>query len=127
MRDVWPGVVGLYELSTRPPEHVPSNRFLDERDHFARERLGIVRGDEMLPGRQRQPFGADAGRNDRLLHRQCFENLQPRAAAGSQRHDVDGRFRDVRPNILDGPRHQDSGSLGDCLDSCARPPANDGK
>ena len=127
MRDMWPGVVGLDELATCPREHVPSNRFLDQRDHFARERLGIVRRNEMLTGRERQPFGADAGRNDRLLHRQGFENLQPRPAAGSQRHDVDGCLRDVRPHILDGPGHQDARSLGDRLDPCVRPPADDGK
>ena len=83
MRDMRPGVAGLDQFATRPPEHVPSNRFLDERDHLTRERLGIVRRNEMLPGREREPFGADAGRNDRLLHRQGFENLQPRATAGS--------------------------------------------
>ena len=127
MRDMWPGVAGLDELATHPPEPVASNRFLDERDHLARERLGIVSRDEMLPGRERQTFGAHAGRNNRLLHRQGFENLQPRPAAGSQRHHVDGRLRDVRPHILDGTGHQDSRSLGDRLDPRIRPPADDGK
>ena len=127
MRDMWPGVVGLDELATRPPERVPSNGFLDERDHFARERLGIVRRDEMLTGRERQPFGADAGRNHRLLHRQCFKNLQPRAATGSERDDVDGCLRDMGPHILDRSGHQDSGSGGDRLDSRVGPPADDGK
>jgi hypothetical protein len=39
-----------------------------------------------------EAFGADGRRDDRLGHRQRLENLQPRAAAGAQRHDVDRAF-----------------------------------
>jgi hypothetical protein len=41
----------------------------------------------------RQPFGADRGRDDGLAHGHRLEDLQARAAADPQRHDVDRRVR----------------------------------
>ena len=52
-----------------------------------------VGGQEMAARFEREPFGADGRRDDRLAHRERLENLDARAAAGAQRHDVDGCLR----------------------------------
>ena len=48
----------------------------------------------------RQAFGADGRRDDGLAHRHRLEDLEPRAAADAQRHDVDRARGDVRPDVV---------------------------
>ena len=106
---------------------MPPQRILEERDYVPRKGLGIVRGDEILAGCEPQTLGADRRRDDRFLHRQRFEDLQPRAASRPEWHHIDRRFCDIRPHIVDGPGDQNTGTLGERFDPRTRPPADDGE
>ena len=41
-----------------------------------------------------EAFGANRGRDDRASHGERFEDLESRAAAGTQRHHIHRAFRD---------------------------------
>ena len=64
-----------------------------------RERIGIV-GEHDLPiARDAQAFGTDGRGDHGLAHGEGLEDLQSRAATGTQRHDIERRFVDVRANV----------------------------
>ena len=77
-------------------------------NHRARERLRVVRQPHVLAVRDRQPLGADGRGHDRFPHRHGFEDLQARAAADPERHDVHGRVPHIRPDIVDAAGDDDA-------------------
>src|SRR2546428_3280220 len=83
-----PGVEGLDERSSGRPEPRPPLGIAKERDDRVRK-TGRVVGRHEVPARLKgESLGPDGRRDDGLSHRERFENLQPRAAAGPERNDV---------------------------------------
>ena len=95
-RDRRPGVIGFDERAAGVAERAAPRRVAKQPDHRVREIVGGIGGQEMAARLERQAFGADGGRHHGLAHRQRFENLDPRAAAGAERHDVHRRFANRR-------------------------------
>src|SRR5687768_11147627 len=101
-RDRRPRIAAFDEPAPGVSELMAALRIAEKRDDGAREVGGVVRADVMAARADPEPFGADGGRDHGSPHRQGLENLQPCAAAGSERHDVDRRFRNRRPDIVHG-------------------------
>ena len=97
------------ERACRRFEPPPAVHVAQECDDRAREGLRLVREPHVLAVRDRQPFGADARGHDRFRHRHGFEDLQARAAADPERHDVHGRVPHIRPHIVDAAGDDDAG------------------
>src|SRR5687767_6153319 len=95
-RDRRPGVAALDEPAPGVSKLTTAFRIAEKRDDGAGEATGVVRADVMAARADAEPFGADGGRDHGSSHRQRFKDLQSRAAAGPERHDVDRRFRNRR-------------------------------
>ena len=67
----------------------------------------------MTPRLEVEAFGADGRRDDRFGHRQRLENLQPRAAAGAQRHDVHRAFGNRRTHVVERAGDKNARTLGE--------------
>src|SRR5918993_4233078 len=92
-RDARPRVAGVDESPTGITDATATSGITQECDDGAGKRIGIVRGDVMTSGPDPETFRTNRRRDDRTCHRQRLENLQARAAARSQRHDVDFALR----------------------------------
>src|SRR5688572_27194695 len=100
-RDRRPRIAALDEPAPGVSEPTAAMRIPEKRGDGAREVGGVVRADVMAARPDAEPLGANSGRDHGSPHRQRLENLQARAAAGSERHDVDRRFRNRRPDIVE--------------------------
>ena len=102
-RDLGPSEALLDKSPSRRPDGAAPRGVAQKCRHGLREVLRLV-GPQEVPARdQRQPLGAHGRRHDRLSRRQRLEDLQPRAAADPERHDIDVRFREVRAHVRDRP------------------------
>src|SRR2546425_12637470 len=94
-----PGIERLDKRSSGPPEPRPPLGIAKERDDRVRKTGRLVGRHEMPARLQGEPFGPDRRRYDSFSHRQRFEDLQPRAAAGSERDDVYGSGAHRWPHV----------------------------
>jgi len=106
-RDLRPRIVGLDEQAPRAPERAPLVRIAQKRDDRVRKRRRIVCRQKMVRWLQAEPLGADGRRHHRFAHGERLENLQARAAARAERHDVNCRFADPGADVLHCAGHDD--------------------
>ena len=108
-----PRVVGFNQIASGLPEGLALLGIPQQANHRAGKRIRVIRRDEMATVLEREPFGADRSRDHGLGHRQRFENLQPCAAAGPERDNVDGRFANRRPHVVNRAGDIDAGARRD--------------
>ncbi len=111
-RDHRPGIVRFDERAARVSKRLPPGRVAEQPDDGARKIVWRIGGQEMAARFEREAFGADRRRDNRLAHRERLEDLDARPAAGAKRHHVDGCFGDRRAYIVDRPRHDHAGLRG---------------
>ena len=103
-----PRVAGLDEMTPGAAQRGPALRIAEQRHHGVGKRPRFISARVVDAGPDAEPFGADRGRDHRSRHGQRLEDLQPRAAAGAQRHDVDGALGDRWANVADRPGYGDA-------------------
>ena len=126
-RDLGPGIVGFDERAAGVAEQAPPRRVAQQPDHGVGEFVCRVGGEEVAARLEREAFRADTGRDDGLGHREGFENLDPRAAAGAERHHVDRSFADRRPHVVERSGDRDSRPRREVAHARARVSADDGE
>src|SRR6266566_3234570 len=99
--DLRPRVPLLDETAAGAADRATPAWIPQERGHGLGERGGIVGLQKISTRRQREALGADRRRDHRLGHRKRLEDLEPGPAADPERHDVDGCFGHVRPDVVD--------------------------
>ena len=122
-----PGVIRFDECAARVSKRLPSGRVAKQPDHRLREIVGGVCRQEVATRLEREAFGAHGGRHHRFAHGKRLENLDPRAAAGSKRHDVYVRCANDGTHIIDRARDLDAGPAGQIANTRARVAADDGE
>jgi hypothetical protein len=105
-RDLPPGVVLVNQRAACPAERLSPRGVAEQPSHGMGEIVRGVGRQEVTAGLERQAFGPDGRRDDRLAHSKRFENLDARSAASAQRHDVHRSFGDRRTHVVDGARHE---------------------
>jgi hypothetical protein len=125
--DLGPGIVGFDERATRVAKQATPRWVSQQPDHRMGKFVCGVSGEEMAARFEREAFGADTGRHDRLRHRERFENLDPRTAAGAERYHVDGPFADRRPHIVERSGDGNSRARREVAHARARISADDGE
>ena len=111
-RDHRPGIVRFDERAARVSKRLPPGRVAEQPDDGGRKIVWRIGGQEMAARFEREAFGADRRRDDRLAHRERLENLDARPAAGAQRHHVHGCLADRRAYIVDRARDDHAGLCG---------------
>ena len=124
-RDCRPGVIRFDERAARISKRLPPGRVAEQSDHRVREIVWRVGRQEVTARFEREPFGADSGRDHRLAHGEGLEDLDPRAAAGAKRHDVHRGRADRGADIVDGSRDLDTRPRRQFSNACARIAADD--
>ena len=81
--------------------HIPEVAGLSTIETNIRSPAWIVSEHQMLAAPHRQTFRAHGRGHDGLSHRHRLEDLEPRAAADSERDDVHRCVLHVRPNVFD--------------------------
>jgi len=69
-------------------------RIAEQRHHGVGKRMRFIRARVVETGCDTEPLGAYRGGDHWSRHGQSLEDLQPRAAAGAERHDIDRALRD---------------------------------
>lgn len=74
---------------------------VQQRENAGGKRLRAVGLQKVRAGCERKSFGADRGGDERLSHREGFENLDARTTSDPERHHRHGRPLHMRPHIID--------------------------
>ncbi len=92
-------------------------RILGEEAHRrVRKGFGVVRDQEIFPMREIEPLRAFGCGDDRRSERHRFQNLQPGAAALTERHDADAARRDIRANVRQPAGEGDPRRRGEAIE-----------
>jgi hypothetical protein len=111
-RDRRPGIVRFDQCAPLVSKRLAPGRVAEQPDDGGRKVVWRVGGQEMVARFEREPFGADCRRDDRLAHRERLENLDARPAAGAQRHHVHGCLANRRAYIVNRARDDHAGLRG---------------
>ena len=122
-----PGVIRFDECAARVSKRLPPGRVAKQPDYRLREIVGGICRQEVTPRLEREAFSAHGGRYHRFAHGERFENLDPRSAAGSERHDVHARCANGGTHIIDRARDRDAGAAGQIANTHARVAPDDGE
>ena len=107
-----PGIIRLDQCAARVSKRLSAGRIAEQSDYRVRKIVWCVGRQEVVARFERQPFGADGGRDHRFAHGERLENLDPRAAAGAKRHDIHGCLPDRGAHVINGAGDVDARPRG---------------
>lgn len=102
----------LHQVTAGRPQRAAALRIAQQAHHGVGKGVGVVGDRQMMARFEGETFCADGGRHDRLAHGERFKNLDARAAAGTQRHNVERPFANEWPDVVDGACDGDTGARG---------------